>query len=59
VNSKLDYTIKYCSCGKHAIDKKFAIGHAENRILKPVEVTLKFTEKCLEGGWYIESGILV
>jgi hypothetical protein len=59
VDPKLDYTIKHCSCGKHSIDKEFAIGHASDRLLEPLEVTLKFPEKCSEGGWHIESGILV
>jgi len=50
------YTIKHCKCGKHAIDKEEAVGHATDEDLKPVEVKIKFKQKCPEGGWHIESG---
>jgi hypothetical protein len=50
----LNYTIKHCSCKKHSIDKQEATGHDfENK-----EVKVKFSEKCKEGGWHIESGVI-
>lgn len=52
VNKKLDYKIKHCSCGKHSINKKKAIGHNFNYD----EIKFVFDEKCLDGGWHIESG---
>lgn len=55
VNFKLDYNIKHCNCNKHCIDKKKAIGHD----FKFKEVLVEFTEKCLEGGWHLESGIIL
>ncbi len=58
VDPKLDYTIEHCSCRKHSIDKRKAIGHATEKKLKPTEVLITFTEKCPKGGWHIESGIL-
>lgn len=51
------YNIDHCSCGKHSIDKESAIGHATNELLMPVEVKIRFTEKCPEGGWHIENGV--
>jgi hypothetical protein len=58
VNPKLDYTIRHCSCGKHSIDKEVTIGHATNELLDSVELVVKFSEKCDDGGWHIESGSL-
>jgi hypothetical protein len=58
VDPKLDYTIKHCACGKHRIDKEQAIGYATNERVEPVEMAIKFTENCPEGGWHVESGIL-
>tara|TARA_Y100000310_G_scaffold179357_1_gene179329 strand:- start:5437 stop:5712 length:276 start_codon:yes stop_codon:yes gene_type:complete len=58
-NPKLDYTIKHCLCGKHSINKKYAIGHATNEKLKTMEVKVKFTEKCPGKGWHVESGVQV
>jgi hypothetical protein len=52
INKKLDYTIKHCSCGKHSINKKQAIGHDFNEN----ETNFVFIEKCPAGGWHIESG---
>lgn len=57
IDPKVDYTISHCVCGKHSIDKEIAIGHATNERLEPIEVKVKFTEKCSQGGWHIESGI--
>lgn len=57
INPILDYTIRHCICGKHAIDKAFAVGHATNELLVPIEVKIKFVEKCPDGGWHVESGI--
>jgi len=51
-NPKLDYEIWHCRCGQHRIDKKVAIGHGTNQ----EEIEVKFMERCLEGGWHIESG---
>lgn len=58
VDKKLNYSIKHCFCGKHAIDKETAIGHASNEQLKSVEVMIKFLEECPNGGWHIESGVV-
>ena len=56
VDQKLDYTIKHCSCGKHSINKETAVGHATDINIKPVEIKIKFLERCPDGGWHIESG---
>lgn len=53
------YKIEHCSCGKHIIDKEEAIGHASDKNIKPMEVKIRFTQKCPDGGWHIESGKLV
>ena len=58
VNPKLDYTIKHCRCGKHSIDKDKAIGHATGAHLDQIEVVVKFTENCPDGGWHVESGVM-
>ena len=50
----LNYSIKHCSCNKHNIDRKTAIGHG----FELKEVQVEFTEECPEGGWHIESGII-
>lgn len=52
MNPKLDYTIRDCSCGKHRIDKEIAIGHDIKMKIRKV----RFTEKCPDGGWHVESG---
>ena len=54
INKKLNYNIKHCCCGKHRIDKKVAIGHDFDMN----EIVIIFEEKCLNGGWHIESGII-
>jgi len=55
INFKIDYEIKHCSCNKHRINKKEAIGHDfENK-----EALVEFTESCPEGGWHIESGVIL
>lgn len=59
INPTLDYTIKHCSCGKHTIDKEVAMGHATNGLLKSVEIVVEFSEKCPDGGWHVESGLLI
>ena len=58
INPMLDYTIRHCSCGKHAIDKKTAFGHATNGLLEQMELIVDFSEKCPDGGWHVESGVL-
>lgn len=58
IDSCLDYNIEHCSCGKHKIDKEVAIGHATNNNLNQLEQKVKFLEKCPEGGWHIESGVI-
>ncbi len=58
IDPKVNYNIEHCDCGKHRIDKEKAIGHAMNEKLQSVEVKILFTEKCVEGGWHVESGIL-
>jgi len=55
INSKLNYNIKHCSCGKHKIDKNTAIGHDWDMR----EVTVRFAEKCPDGGWHLESGKII
>jgi hypothetical protein len=47
VNKKLAYEIKHCSCGKHSINKKEAIGHNFDY----EEIKFVFAERCpAEGG---------
>ena len=55
INSKLDYKIEHCSCGKHSINKKEAIGHDWNYN----EVKVAFDEECPDGGWHVESGKII
>lgn len=57
IDATLDYTIEHCLCGKHSIDKEFAVGHATDNNLKAIEIKIKFLEKCPDGGWHVESGI--
>lgn len=57
IDPAVDYTIEHCFCGKHRIDKETAIGHATSGDLKPLAVKIRFTEKCPDGGWHLESGI--
>lgn len=54
-NPKLDYQIKHCGCGKHCINKSEAIGHDSEK----KEILVEFTECCPEGGWHIESGVII
>ena len=55
-----EYTIEHCEHGKHRINKNPAIGHAWDTDAKPVEMLVKFKEKCTEGGWWhIESGKII
>lgn len=59
VDPKVNYTIDHCKCGKHSIDKKLAVGHASDpNSADPVEVKIRFTEKCPKGGWHVESGVV-
>ncbi len=55
VNFKLDYEIKHCNCNKHCVNKIEVIGHN----LEFREVLVEFIEQCPEGGWHIESGIII
>lgn len=58
MDKDLNYTIKHCSCKKHAIDKQFAFGHDE-RLEK---VLFIFSELCYgdHRGWYhLESGEII
>lgn len=57
-HEKSDYNIEHCSCGKHKIDKEFAIGHATSKDINQFEEKIKFLEKCPEGGWHVESGVI-
>ncbi|MFA5985993.1 MAG: hypothetical protein WC819_01430 [Parcubacteria group bacterium] len=59
IDPKVNYVIEHCSCGKHAINKQTAIGHATNEFLTPVTCMITFTEKCPDGGWHIESGVVM
>jgi len=54
VNSRLDYTIQHCKCKKHRIDKKKALGHDIDD-----ELVFVFSEPCPEGGYHVESGIII
>lgn len=56
IDPKIDYTIEHCSCGKHRINKKVAVGHATDKKLQSCEVKISFHEKCPDGGWHVESG---
>ena len=56
INSKLNYSIKHCLCGKHSIDKKTAVGHSIDFKMGEKEIDVEFFEKCPQGGWHIESG---
>jgi hypothetical protein len=53
-NVNLGYTIRHCRCKKHRIDIKRAIGHDvdSNKVL------IVFIEKCPDGGYHVESGVL-
>ena len=55
IDPKLDYTICHCNCHKHSIDKALAIGHD----FEMNEVEVRFKEKCPDGGWHIESGVIM
>ena len=52
----VDFTINHCSCGLHRINKQIATGDTIDEKLKEKKVSIKFTDKCPEGGWHIESG---
>ena len=54
----LNYTIEHCSCGKHTIDKETAVGHGTQHGDDLLPVTVTFKEKCPDGGWHIESGVI-
>ena len=56
IDPTVDYVIEHCSCEKHRIDRETAIGHAISETLEKTEVKIRFTEKCPDGGWHIESG---
>jgi hypothetical protein len=58
-HSKSEYTINHCQCGKHSIDKQIAVGHAWDDQAQPMEVLVRFFEKCPDGGWHVESGMVV
>jgi len=58
IDPKLDFTIEHCSCGKHRIDRETAIGHTTGPNLEKLEMKIHFTEKCPDGGWHVESGII-
>lgn len=59
VDRKLNYEIRHCKCGQHAINKKTAIGHATGKNLQPLKLKIKFLESCPDGGWHVESGIKI
>lgn len=52
----VDYEINHCSCGLHRINKQVATGDTIDESLNKKELKIKFTEKCPDGGWHIESG---
>jgi hypothetical protein len=59
IDPSVDYVITHCNCGQHSINKEEAIGHAANEQLESEEVKVKFTEKCPQGGWHLESGVRI
>lgn len=58
IDPSVNYVIEHCSCGKHAINEPTAIGHATNEHMKPIACAIMFTEKCPDGGWHVESGVV-
>ncbi len=52
----VDYEIEHCSCGFHRIDKQVATGDTIDKKLQKRKVAIRFTKKCPDGGWHIESG---
>jgi len=48
----VDCNIEHCKCGLHKIDKQISKGHDFDYN----EIEVKFSEKCPEGGWHVESG---
>jgi len=54
INPRLNYTIQHCKCKKHRINKKKALGHDMNN-----EVIFVFSEPCPEGGYHVESGVVL
>jgi len=57
-HKRVGYKIKHCACGLHRIDKQMTIGDTVDEKLTGKKVKIKFTAKCLESGWHIESGIV-
>jgi len=55
IDSRLNYTINHCRCRKHRINTKRSMGHD----VDSNEVIITFTERCPEGGYHVESGIIV
>jgi len=53
------YTIYHCACGKHCISIQIAKGHTINAQLESPLVCVCFQEPCSEGGWHIESGVIM
>jgi len=53
---ELDYEIRHCPCGRHAIDSRLAIGHDED--LRAL--VWKFSEPCpaVPGAYHLESGLV-
>lgn len=59
IDPEIDYEINHCSCGKHSINKEIAQGHACGQEMEIIKVIVKFMEKCPDGGWHIESGVII
>lgn len=57
IDEEIDYSIRHCACGKHSIDKEYAIGHVTDENLDSTKIKFKFLEKCPGGGWHLESGV--
>ncbi len=55
IDPKLTYNISHCSCDKHKINQKIAIGHDFDMNT----IRIEFKEKCPEGGWHLESGKII
>ena len=56
IDPSVDYMIEHCSCSKHRIDRETAIGHATGENIEIIDINIRFTEKCPDGGWHVESG---
>ncbi|MEI6850801.1 MAG: hypothetical protein WCK26_02425 [Candidatus Saccharibacteria bacterium] len=59
LHTGVDYEINHCKCGLHSINKQIATGDTIDTKLLMTKVTVKFTEECPDGGWHLESGLII